>query len=386
MLIQKKQNRLIFLSVSTFYPHQTGGAQLSSLTLFKELKNRGWDILIVCQNKKDSTHEHGHYTSDSQFGFTCLRYNHNLSREELLDFLLNEIKTFKPTNVLGEFFSGNIEKCFYLLEKISLENIKTSFFIRIIEGIKEKRSEIKIHKNIKIISNSKFTSNEINKAFDVETEIVTPFIDFQKIKSKNKNTREYTTFINPVKEKGVEIAIEIAKKMPKIKFLFVLGGWEESNYMESNKYVKQIKEIPNITIENYQSDISNVYSKTKILLVPSLFEETFGRVIIEAQANNIPVIGSCRGNIPSTLGDGGFIVEDYKNPEKYIEKINLLMKNKNFVPTRISLENSRMKDSIHMPPFVKLKCFGFVIIYCLTKTEKLPLVTLYVPTVASVPN
>ena len=43
--------------------------------------------------------------------------------------------------------------------------------------------------------------------------------------------------------------------------------------------------------------------------------EQFGRVIIEAQACGIPVIGSSCGAIPSVVGDGGWIVPE-RSPEK----------------------------------------------------------------------
>jgi len=43
--------------------------------------------------------------------------------------------------------------------------------------------------------------------------------------------------------------------------------------------------------------------------------EQFGRVIIEAQACGVPVIGSTCGAIPSVIGDGGWVVPE-RSPEK----------------------------------------------------------------------
>jgi glycosyltransferase involved in cell wall biosynthesis len=50
-----------------------------------------------------------------------------------------------------------------------------------------------------------------------------------------------------------------------------------------------------------------VFGVTKILLMPSLWEESFGLVAAEAMLNGIPVLASNRGALPDTVGQGGFI-------------------------------------------------------------------------------
>ena len=51
-----------------------------------------------------------------------------------------------------------------------------------------------------------------------------------------------------------------------------------------------------------------------VLLLPSRttarWKEQFGRVVIEAQACRVPVIGSDSGAIPEVVGDGGLIVPE----------------------------------------------------------------------------
>jgi glycosyltransferase involved in cell wall biosynthesis len=48
----------------------------------------------------------------------------------------------------------------------------------------------------------------------------------------------------------------------------------------------------------------DLFRKIDILVVPSLFEEPFGRVIVEAFAAGIPVIGARSGGIPETIDPG----------------------------------------------------------------------------------
>jgi glycosyltransferase involved in cell wall biosynthesis len=51
-----------------------------------------------------------------------------------------------------------------------------------------------------------------------------------------------------------------------------------------------------------------------VLVVPSLttrnWAEQFGRVVVEAMANDVPVIGSDSGAIPEVIGDAGLVVPE----------------------------------------------------------------------------
>ena len=45
-----------------------------------------------------------------------------------------------------------------------------------------------------------------------------------------------------------------------------------------------------------------------VVLMPSLWRESLGRVPIEAMANGVPVLASDRGALPETLGETGFVL------------------------------------------------------------------------------
>ena len=62
---------------------------------------------------------------------------------------------------------------------------------------------------------------------------------------------------------------------------------------------------------------------SRILLVPSIWMEAFGRVVVEAQLNGIPVIASDKGNLPNTVGEGGLII-DNSNSDGWIYAITKL--------------------------------------------------------------
>jgi glycosyltransferase involved in cell wall biosynthesis len=54
-------------------------------------------------------------------------------------------------------------------------------------------------------------------------------------------------------------------------------------------------------------DPRDFYRVSRVVLVPSVWRETFGRVAAEALANGLPVLASDRGALPETLGDAGFV-------------------------------------------------------------------------------
>ena len=91
-----------------------------------------------------------------------------------------------------------------------------------------------------------------------------------------------------------------------------------------------------------QTDMRKVYRATKILLVPSQFIETFGRVIVEAQLNGIPVVASKVDGIPYTLGKGGILVEALNDPKAYVKALIELLGDKELYEcyARLGRENA----------------------------------------------
>ena len=57
-----------------------------------------------------------------------------------------------------------------------------------------------------------------------------------------------------------------------------------------------------------RADMQEFYRRIKIILVPSMVEEGFSRMILEAAANGIPAIANKVGGIPEALGDSGVLI------------------------------------------------------------------------------
>jgi len=162
-----------------------------------------------------------------------------------------------------------------------------------------------------VLTNSAFFRDRLRQEYPIHFELLYPAVDLQRYRVAD-NTHEHITMINPVPVKGVVPFLNLAAALPARKFLAVEGWGTPPAILELIR-----TKLPNVTYWKKQVDMRAVYRQTHILVVPSQWEESFGRVITEAQISGIPVLASNVGGIPEALGDGGILVDDFRNPEAW---------------------------------------------------------------------
>ncbi len=144
-----------------------------------------------------------------------------------------------------------------------------------------------------IISVSRFLENYFRKWAGVESRVIYfpsygqgpfPYLaDFD---------NPYVTVINPSALKGFCILRELAERMPKVQFAAV------PTWATGEDELEEMKAAPNITLLKPSVDINDIYRRTKVFLMPSLWGESFGQVVVEAMLRGIPVIASNVGGLP----------------------------------------------------------------------------------------
>lgn len=154
------------------------------------------------------------------------------------------------------------------------------------------------------IANSHFTARRFHQRFGICPTVVPPL--FRSAEYVTDPQGPFVTFINPVASKGVDLALQIAALCPRIPFAFV-RGWP-IGFRDETRLKHEAARLGNVELRERTGDMRTVYRDTRILLVPSQEDETWGRVVTEAQFSGIPVIASDRGGLPEAMGPGGVVM------------------------------------------------------------------------------
>lgn len=102
------------------------------------------------------------------------------------------------------------------------------------------------------------------------------------------------TLVNLSEAKGARVFYRLARLLPTVEFLGVVGGYDE----------QIIEDLPNVEIHPHTADPREFWAKTRLLLIPSA-HESFGMVGIEAAVSGIPAIAHPTPGLLESLSDAG---------------------------------------------------------------------------------
>lgn len=132
---------------------------------------------------------------------------------------------------------------------------------------------------------------------------IEPPIDWSTVVAPTES-RAFVTFVHPAPHKGLMLFARLAdmlgSRRPDIPILVVQSGQSGGALnaipgLDFTKYPQIMAAPPVPTPADY-------FALTRVLLVPSVWEEPFGRVAAEAMINAIPPIVGDRGSLPQVVG------------------------------------------------------------------------------------
>lgn len=280
---------------------------------FKEqLENaKGKEILVNVDSSVNPANPIRHYFFT---GFKSTDWN-AITSYEASRFLFHYsklLKSFKPDLVIGY---GTDPLCRAMNVEAHLFGIPNAYII-----CNGNHLHYRFPLNDVLLCDSQATSNYYR---DREGLTVHPIGNFINPKLVVAETHEpkFVTFINPSFAKGTAVVARLVlmanKERPDIPFQIVETRQTFASALRAlalpgekpGSAFKGEQSFRNIRIRPASFEVKEIYRNTSVLLAPSLWYESWGRVATEAVMNGIPVLASKSGGLPEAVNGGGIVLD-----------------------------------------------------------------------------
>jgi glycosyltransferase involved in cell wall biosynthesis len=183
-----------------------------------------------------------------------------------------------------------------------------------------------------IIVHSNFVKKNVENFVKKPVKVI-PYPYFEKINKVERKLDKKVKLLfigRIVKQKGVEMIPHIAHELKKCNIDY------EINVIGDGHLLQKLKDNSKDINVNYHGAIydekikENFFSNSDILLVPSLWDEPFGIVVLEAMANGLPVIASNKGGLEEIVKNNEIGMTCEPTVKDFVESIKKLISNESF--------------------------------------------------------
>jgi glycosyltransferase involved in cell wall biosynthesis len=163
-----------------------------------------------------------------------------------------------------------------------------------------------------VFTASEFVTGRYRQTIGLQSTVVPVPIDWEDVVAE-KRERVFITAINPSVEKGLfflaRLVEELGKRRPDIPVLVIESRGVGGQLIATGKAAGfDLVRHESVMVSPGVARPRDIFAVTRVLLVPSVWDEPFGRVAVEAMLNGIPAIVSDRGGLPEAVGDGGIML------------------------------------------------------------------------------
>lgn len=303
--------RVLFVSDYPHLPDIKGGLQTTTHDLCLSIQTMGAEAAVLCGLDEHGALGNGAFArSDDSLGYLCMRapspekvlglaasaWNASAivvqSGTALLPMVLASLNTGRPTAV----YLHNVEM--HQLQGALIPDPSLLF-----------------------LANSSFTAQRWQALCGLRCEVIPPVIRADAYLAGRAGSK--VLYVNPTPIKGVELVMALAAQCRELEFLVVESWNLEPNWRNLCRHRAQA--LGNVQWMGPTDDMREVYAQARVLLMPSVWEESFGRTVVEAQLNGLPVLASDRGALPETVGAGGLTLSPHESTEAWADALRQLL-------------------------------------------------------------
>ncbi len=294
--------RVLFVTGQAHLPQSFGGVQASTEATIQALHVRGHQGAVAC-----ALWGGDRVALRARFKMPLGRTRNVLDKVrgypvyrswEPVENVRDTVEAFKPDVAVVQHM-----KTVPFVKRLQATGTPIAVYLRNLEFDELGGDLASLPAHVRYIANSHFTARRYRERFGIDPIVLPPLINRDRYHTPPGG---YVTMINPAIEKGINITLSLVEQCPDIPFMIVQGwGGDDAILAQIANLQRQGR---NLILAPRTDDMRSIYSQTKVLLVPSQWEEAWGRVVSEAHVSGIPVIGSDRGGLPEAIGPGGRIV------------------------------------------------------------------------------
>ncbi len=135
-------------------------------------------------------------------------------------------------------------------------------------------------------------------------EVIHNSVNLQRFRPQGPPGETFLSIAYLRQEKGIQVLLDAASLLRERGFApqILIAG--QGPCLEEYRRITLERQLQNVEFLGERSDIPELLSNARALIVPSLWPEAFGFVAAEAQAAGRPVIASRVGGLPEVIVDG----------------------------------------------------------------------------------
>lgn len=346
-LLESGNNMRILFIANLLYP-KVGGAEQTALLYLSYLVNSGYEVFALCDHGgvAGAVHRWGDVFSQtkvvnyngvkiiqsSEDIVKCAEYYIEKIEPDIIITQLGASASVLPLakklgipavmyihSVAEHFCSYHVWDCNGGKQDLLKCDFNADYCMKEYQQYKKEQFDYADY----IIANSNFTQSLVKRFYRRNAYVLRPPVhNIARVSDPYNN--QYITMVNSVVDKGVDIFCAVAEMLP--QYMFLIVGVNDEGIRQ--QIVKEKAPAAKIATMPYAEDINKVYSKSKLVLVPSVVQEGYGMVAAEAMYAGVPVITSGRGGLKEVTGDAAIIVEDFTSVEAWVEAIKDILENR----------------------------------------------------------